>query len=99
METTGAGKNIRMFIEKIIKDLKTELVVGNEKYGLVNIRREIFQDDALLSLLLVIAMIPLSVILKKTAKDANKISHLLYIDNLKLYGISEIKIQSLTNAI
>uniref|UniRef100_A0A2H6N264 Reverse transcriptase domain-containing protein n=1 Tax=Micrurus carvalhoi TaxID=3147026 RepID=A0A2H6N264_9SAUR len=35
----------------------------------------------------------------QTAKDAEKISHLLYMDDLKLYGKSEIKIQLLTNTV
>lgn len=42
------------------------MVVGNEKYGLINIRIGIFQAYSLLPLLFVIAMILLSVILKKS---------------------------------
>lgn len=34
LETTGVNKHIRMFMEKIVKQWKVELGVGNEKYGL-----------------------------------------------------------------
>lgn len=47
----------KMFVEKIMKQTNTELVVGNENYGLVNIRRGIFQGYPLSPLLFVIARI------------------------------------------
>lgn len=59
--------------------------------------------ERLSPLLFAITMFSLLVILKKTnrgyqtAKHFNKISHLLYMDNLKLYEKSEIEIISLTN--
>lgn len=44
-------KNFRMFIEKVKEQGNTELVVGNEEYGLVNIRKNIFQSNSLSHLL------------------------------------------------
>uniref|UniRef100_A0A2D4F0B4 Reverse transcriptase domain-containing protein n=1 Tax=Micrurus corallinus TaxID=54390 RepID=A0A2D4F0B4_MICCO len=75
LETTGISKNITSFTEKAMKQWRIQLVVGNENYGVVNIKSGIFQGDSLSPLLFIIAMISLSVIFKKmklgyqTAKD------------------------------
>ncbi|WP_411028263.1 hypothetical protein, partial [Salmonella sp. s60131] len=72
-----------------MKKWKTELFVRDESYGLVSIKRGIFQGDSLSPLLFTIALIPLSIILQKTnlgyqtAKNSGKICHLLYMDVLE----------------
>ena len=68
------------------------LRTGNSELGEVDIKRGIFQGDFLSPLLFVLALVPLSLILRK-AKAANefsgsktKINHILFMDNLKLYS-------------
>uniref|UniRef100_A0A803SMP7 Reverse transcriptase domain-containing protein n=1 Tax=Anolis carolinensis TaxID=28377 RepID=A0A803SMP7_ANOCA len=65
LDAIGICKTVGTFIENMMEHWKTELFVGNESYGLVNIRRGIFQGDSLSPLLFIIAMIPLSTILQK----------------------------------
>ena len=73
---------------------KTVLTVNGQVLDDVHIRRGIFQGDSLSPLLYVIAMIPMTTILRQTglgyqtSKSVAKISHLLYMDDLKLYGKS-----------
>ena len=56
-------------------------------------------------LLYVIAMIPMTTILRQTglgyqtSKSAAKIFHLLYMDDLKLYGKSSNELESLLNTV
>ena len=73
---------------------KTILTVKGQVLDYIHIRRGIFQGDSLSPLLYVIAMIPMTKILRQTglgyqtSKSAAKISHILYMDDLKLYGKS-----------
>ena len=82
-----------------------ELKCGNESLGNVKIRREIFQGDTLSPLLFVIALIPLTYILRKCkpeyvfAKNGEKINHLLYMDDLKLYARNEKDLDSLIQSV
>jgi hypothetical protein len=64
----------------------------------------IFHGDALSPLLFCVALNPLSNIIERTGfayilKSGQKIHHLLYIDNLKLYGKKEREIESLINTV
>ena len=83
----------------------TELTTCGEQLGNVSVRRGIFQGDSLSPLLFVICMIPLSLILRKTAAGYSfkgnqlKINHLLYMDDLKLYGKSNDQIDSLVRTV
>jgi len=76
-----------------------------QNLGDVNIRRDIFQGDSLYPLLFVVCLIPLSVILRKTkgkyqlGKEGESITHLLFVDDLKLYGEDERQIDSLINTV
>ena len=71
----------------------------------VHIRRRIFQGNSLSPLLYVVAMIPMTTILRQTglgyqtSKSAAKISHLLYMNDLKLYGKSSNESESLLNTV
>ena len=79
---------------------RVELTCANQQLGEVNIKRGIFQDDTLSPLLFVVAMIPLTHLLRKIksgyefTKGKEKISHLLYMDDLKLYAKNEKKLDS-----
>ena len=50
-----------------MKKWKTNLTVGGKNLGGVKIKRGIFQGDSLSPLLFIIALIPLSMILKKVS--------------------------------
>ena len=74
---------------------RTILTSNNETLGEVEIKRGIFQGDTLSPLLFIMVLIPLSMILKDTtygyqfSKGGMKINHLLFMDDLKLYGKTE----------
>jgi len=83
----------------------TTLTANGQVLGDVRIRRGIFQGDSLSPLLFIVAMIPLTTILRKTkkgyktSKSNEKISHLLYMDDLKLYSRTEAELESLLNTV
>lgn len=82
-----------------------ELTAGGEKLGEVNIKRGIFQGDSLSPMIFVLALIPLSTIIKKMkggyslGKIREKINHLLFMDNLKLYGKNIWELDSLIQTV
>ena len=86
--------NIRYVIEKTMKNLKVELteVSFKEKY-----------ISSLSPILLIITLIPLSVLLRDMkaeymlGKFSGKINHLLFRDDLKLYGKAVRKLVSVAN--
>ena len=69
--------------------------------GTVDINRGIFQGDSLSPLLFIMIMAPLSMILKdeqkgyKLGNSGNLVNHLLFMDDLKLYGKSQDEIDAL----
>lgn len=81
------------------------MLVVDDRLGDVNIRSGIFQDDSLSPLLFVISFIPLQTLPNntdlgyQTFKTSSEHSHLLDIDDLKLYGKSLSDIESLLNTI
>ena len=101
----GVSSNIRQSLKTAMSSWNTLLTVNGQILGQVNIRRGIFQGDSLSPLLFVAALIPLTIILRKTgfgyqtSKNAAKISHLLYIDDLKMYGKSAPELESLLNTV
>ena len=96
---------VAKFLQAAMKIWKTDLTINNMLIGECNIQRGIFQGDSLSPLLFVIAMIPLSRMLNKLRcgyqleKDGQRISHLLYMDDLKLYGRTKAEIDSLTKCV
>ena len=71
----------------------------------INIQRGIFKGDALSPLLLIIAMILLNHILRKcTARYKlnglqEKINHLMYMDDIKLFAKNEKELETLIHAV
>ncbi|XP_068207424.1 uncharacterized protein [Palaemon carinicauda] len=71
----------------------------------VNIRRGIFQGDSLSPLFFVVAMIPMTKVLQKMdagyqlKKRGNRINHLMFMDDIKLYGQSIKEIDTLVQTV
>ena len=101
----GIARNVKELINSRMSKWNTELTACRKQLGNVSIRRGIFQGDGLSPLLFVICMIPLSLILRKTAagysfkENQLKINHLLYLDDLKLYGKTNDQIDLLVRTV
>ena len=98
------SKNIVEFIRKSMKNLSTNLTSCGEYLANVHIRRGIFQGDSQSSLLFVICMIPLTQILRKvksgyTLKNEEKLNHLLFMDNLKIFVKSKREVKGLVSTV
>ena len=96
---------IRAFMQRVIPAWKIYLQhqhkSGTIKLPPIQIKGGIFKGDALSPLLFVMALNPLSTMLKDQNlgyqmearnKNSPKVSHLLYMDDLKLYAPDEIKL-------
>ena len=81
------------------------LCAENSKLGKVDIKRGVFQEYSLSHLVLVLALIPLSLILRKAKaayeflESKEKINHLSLMDDLKLYRRNEKGLDSLVQKI
>ena len=81
------------------------LCSGNFELGKVEIKQGTFQGDSLSPSVLVLALIPLSLILRKAkaayefSESKEKINHLLFMDDLKLYRQSEKGLDLLVQAV
>ena len=84
------AKNIKNFLVNSIENWNVMLCSGNSELGEVEIKRGIFQGHSLTLLVFVLALIPLSLILRKAktphefSESKEKINHLLFMDDLKL---------------
>ena len=93
------------FIEKTIKTWRVELTAGGRSLAEAKIQRGIFQGDALSPLLFIIAMMPLNHILRKCTagyklrRSQEKINHLMYIDDIKLFAKNEKELENLIHAV
>ncbi len=105
LKAPKVGQSIRNLLNETMKSWRVEMVCKDEIIGEVSIKRGIFQGDALSPLLFVISMIPLTNILRKAApgheftSNKVKINHLLYMDDLKLYGKTQKDLQSLIQTV
>ena len=78
---------------------------GNLGLGEVDIKQGIFQGDSLSPLVFVLALIPLSLILRNTnaaydfSGSKERINHLLFMDDFKLYSRNEKELDSLVQTI
>ena len=88
VDLIGAADNVKNFLEKVTKMWKTTLTINSEVIGIVDIRREIFQDDSLLRKMN-----------KGYQMENVRVNHLLYMDDLKLYARSNKEIESLVNTV
>ena len=92
------------FFGKTMKSWRVELTCGSETLGEVPIKSGFFQGDALSPLLFVIALIPLTHILRTANpgyefRTGETINHLPFMDDLKLYSKSEKALDSLIQTV
>ena len=107
LDLFGVAENIKTFLVNSMEKWRVMLCAENSELGEVNIKRGIFQGDSLSPLVFVLALISLSLILRK-AKAAyelsgskEEINHLLFMDLLfmKVYGRNEKELDSLVQTI
>ena len=88
----GFADNFIGLIKQSMNKWKTNLYADGKLLALVTIRRGIFPGDWFSPLLFVIALLPLTHILRETRmgyqleKNGAKVNHLFFMDDLKLYG-------------
>ena len=105
LEMFGAAGNIIALLEKSMNNWETELTASGRTLGTVNIKRGIFQGDSLSPLLFIVALIPLSMVLRQVkagydlGKRKGSLNHLLFMDDLKLFGKNEKQVDTLVNTV
>ena len=93
------------FIEKTMEIWRVELTASGKSLAEVNIQRGIFHGDTLSPLLFVIAMMPPNHILRKgtarykLSKRQEKINHLMYMDDIKLFAKNEKELDTLIQTV
>ena len=84
---------------------KTELISGDINVDEANINRGIFQVVSLSPLVFIISLIPLTLVLRRMKqgysfqKGKSKLNHLLFMNDLKLYGSNQNEIDSLVRIV
>jgi len=82
------GKSTRRLWMNIVRNWKTKLEIDGEKSEFILFKRGIYQGDSLCPALFVLCLNPLSIMLSRSKGvqlDDGKVTHSLYIDDLKLY--------------
>ena len=96
-------QNVTSFLQRSMRNWKTELTSYGASLGTVSIKRGIFQGDSLSPLIFVICMIPLSKVLRKAKAGYGlgdvKINHLLFMDDLKIFAKNKNEIDSLVSTV
>ena len=93
------------FIDTSMKTSREKLTSEGRSLAEVNIQRGIFQGDALSPLLFIIAMMPLYHTLGKCtagyklSRSQEKINHLMYMDDIKLFAKNEKEQETLIHAV
>ena len=81
---SGAAENMVLLLERSMNQWQVELSAGGHTHGSINVRRGIFQGDCLSPLLYVLALISLSMVLKRVkagydlASRKGLLNHLLF---------------------
>ena len=88
-----------------MKTWRVELTAGERNLAEAKIQRGTFQGDALSQLLFIIAMMPLDHIFRKCtagykiSRSQEKINHLMYMDDIKLYPNNEKELETIIHAV
>ena len=105
LDLFGVAENIKSLLVNSVEKWKVMLCSGNSELGEVEIKRGIFQGDFLSPLVFVLALIPLSLILRKAkaayefSESKEKVDHLIFMDDLKLYSQNEKALDSLVQTV
>ena len=103
LQMIGIADNIKNLLTQTMKTWETALESEGKQLARVSIRRGIFQGDSLSPLLFVMALVPMTLVLRDAPryvlKSKTKINHLLYMDDLKLYGKTKSDIESLISTV
>ena len=105
LDLFGVAENIKSLFVNSTENWKVMLCSGNFELGEVEIKHVIFQGDSLWPLAFALALIPLSLILRKAnaayelSESKEKINHLLFMDDLKLHSRSEKELDSLVQTV
>ena len=101
----GVAENIKSLLMNSMEKWKVMLCSGHSELNEVEIKRSIFQGDSLTPLVLALALIPLSLILRKAkaayefSESKKKMNDLLFMDDLELYSESEKGLNSLVQTV
>ena len=105
LDLFGVAENIRSLLVNSMEKWRVMLCSGNSELGEVKIKQGIFQGDSLSPLVFFLALIPLSLTVRKAkvayefSESKEKINHLLFMDDLKLYSGSEKGLGSLVQKV
>ena len=106
LRMVGVTEQVRKLLGDSMSRWSTNLECGGHNLASVNIKRGIFQGDSLSPLLFIICLIPLSVVLREAKQgytfarpQPEKVNHLLYMDDLKLYGKNKNELESLVQTV
>ena len=105
LDLFGVAENIKSLLVNSMEKWKVMLCSGNSELDKVKIKRVIFQGDSLSPLVFALALIPLSLILRNAkaayefSESKEKINHLLFMDDLKLYSRSVKGLDSLVQKV
>ena len=102
LKTVRVASNIRPLLGQSMRSWKTVLTSNVETAGEVSIQRGIFQGDSFSRSLFIITFIALFMTLNSTnygylLSKETPINHLLFMDEMKLYGKTERELQSLVH--
>ena len=97
------AENIKRLLVNGMEKWNVMLCSGNSESGEVEIKRGIFQGESLSPSVFVLALIQLSLILRTAtyefSESKEKIDHLLFMDDLKLYSQREKGLDSLVQTV
>lgn len=105
VELVRLADNVKKLPFDSMEKWKTILTANNQVLQKVNIKGGIFQGDTISPILFIIVLIPLFLIFREMEcwyqleKHSININHLLFMDDVKLYGKNERELTSLINTV
>ena len=101
----GVAENVKNLLTNSVKEWSTLLTSCGEEIGEIKFFRGIFQGDSLSPLMFVIAMIPLTLVLRrmkasyKFSSNGVQINHLMFMDDIKVYAKNESGLDALVQSV